>query len=171
MTLPATRALPRALVFALAALPARASDTLELMPDLWVTAVLMVVFVGLIFPLNSLIFRPLMRVMDERDEKIDGAKTRAGQVQSQAQEALDRYEESIRSAHEAANAERRRRLDVARGEMQSITRDAKAAAAIDLGRAREDLADSLDGARETLRGSAQELATLAAERILGRSLS
>jgi F-type H+-transporting ATPase subunit b len=158
-------------VSALAALPAQASDTLELMPDPIVTGILLIAFIIIIFPLNSLIFQPLIRVMEEREEKIGGARTRAEQVQQQAQEALDRYEESIRTAHEEATAERRRKLDVARSEMQAVTAKAKEEATADISRAREELGASLGEARDTLRGSAEELATLAAERILGRSLS
>jgi F-type H+-transporting ATPase subunit b len=158
-------------VFALAALPAQASDSLELMPDPVVTGVLLIAFIAIIFPLNNLIFQPLIRVMEEREERIGGARSRAEQVQQQAQEALDRYEESIRGAYDEATGERRRKLDVARGELQAVTNQAKEEASRDLARAREELGASLGEARETLRGGSEELATLAAERILGRSLS
>lgn len=171
MTSLVARALPAALAFVLVALPAQASETLELMPDWVVLVSLLLVFVVIIFPLNALIFQPLLRVMDERDEKIEGARARADRVERQAQEALDRYQESIRTAYEEVNAERRRKLDVARGEMQEVTRQAKSDAARDITRAREELGASLEDARESLRASAQELAGLAAERILGRSLS
>jgi F-type H+-transporting ATPase subunit b len=158
-------------VFVLAALPAQASDTLELMPDPLVTGILLVVFVLIIFPLNSLILKPLLKVMDEREEKIDGARNRADRVQGQAQEALDSYEEAIRIAHDGSLAERRRKLDVARSELHSITGSAKQQAERDLLRARDELMGSLGEARQSLRGSAEELAILVAERVLGRSLS
>ena len=169
MTSFASRALPVA--FVLAALPAQASDKLTLEPDLLVTSVLLVSFILLISPLNRLIFQPLLKVMEERDQQIVGARARADHVQTQAQEALERYEDSIRTAHEAATVERRRVLDVAREELQAITRGAKSEADRELGRARDDLEGAVVEARESLRGSAEELASLAAERILGRSLS
>lgn len=153
------------------ALPAQASDQLELIPDIAVTLALLVVFVLLVLPLNRLIFQPLLKVMDEREERIDGARRRAEQLQQQAQQALDRYAESIRSAHDEATAERRRQLEVARSELHAVTGRAKEEAERDLSRAREELAGSLGEARETLRAGAADLASLAAERILGRSLS
>jgi F-type H+-transporting ATPase subunit b len=164
------RTLIVALVSLMAALPAQAAGDLVLIPDPWVTGILLVVFVAIIFPLNSLIFQPLLRVMDEREEKIDGAKRRASSVEEQAQEALDRYEESIRSAYDEAAVERRRQLEVARAELQSVTSSAKEVAERDVARAREELEGSLGEARETLRAGAEDLASLAAERILGRSL-
>ena len=175
MTSPVARALSAALALvlaqSLAARPAQAAGTLELTPDAVVTVTLLIVFILIIFPLNNMIFQPLLRVMDEREEKIDGARQKADRVVEQAQEALERYEEAIRVAHEEATADRRRKLDVARAEMHDVTSKAKADANRDITRAREELGASLEDARQTLRGNAEELAGLAAERILGRSLS
>ena len=167
----ATRALAAAFAWVSIATPAHAAGSLNLTPDIPVTVVLLLAFILLIFPLNQLIFAPLIKVMEERDERIAGAKARAESVQVQAQEAIDRYEEAIRVAYDESGAERRRRLDVARGELAEITQKARTEAEREVGRAREELQGSLDEARSTLRGNAEELAGLAAERILGRSLS
>jgi F-type H+-transporting ATPase subunit b len=164
-------ALASAVVLVTTALPAHASDKLNLEPNPVVTVVLLVAFIAIILPLNNLIFKPLIKVMEEREERIDGARSRAVQVQAQAQQAIERYEESIRVAHDEANAERRRRIDTARGEQASVTQRARAEADREIGRAREELQASLGEARASLRGGAEDLATLAAERILGRSLS
>lgn len=167
---PIARALP-IVALALAASPARASEKLSLDPDPWTTLTFIVTFAVIVFPLNQLIFRPLLRVLDEREERIDGARKRADHMQAQAQEALDRYEDAIRTAYDEVAGERRRKLDVARAELTSITQQARSEAERDLSRAREELSASREAARASLRGSAEELAGLAAERILGRSLS
>ena len=155
----------------LSALPASASDELELMPERLITAILLGAFVALVFPLNALIFRPLLRVMDEREEKIEGSRRRAADVNAQAEAALARYEEALRDAREESMLERRSQLEAARADLVFITRRAHAEAESELENAREELDDSLRAARETLRGGAEELARIAAERILGRSLS
>jgi F0F1-type ATP synthase membrane subunit b/b' len=67
--------------------------------------------------------------------------------------------------------ERRAQLEAARSDLLTTTRRAKAEAAQELENAREELDASLRDARETLRGGSEALARLAAERILGRSLS
>lgn len=159
-----------ALFLGLAAAPAHASDQLELTPDLFVTAVLLLAFVALVFPLNALIFRPLLRVMDKREENIAGARRRAEQVQAQGNEALDRYEESIRAAREEMVSHRRQHLEAARAELAQTTRAAKDDAERELERAREELLASIDDARDNLRASAEELARISAERVLGRRL-
>ncbi len=165
------RALLAVVLGMLAALPAQASEQLVLLPDPTVLLVLLVVFVAVIFPLNRLIFQPLLQVMDAREERIDGARSRADEVQQQAEDALGRYRESIRSAHDEASAERRRRVIAAREQLAVITNQAKEEAAHEVARAREELSASVDEARNSLREAAGDLATLAAERILGRGLA
>jgi F-type H+-transporting ATPase subunit b len=165
------RSLPAMVVGMLAALPANAAEGLVLMPDLETLPVLLVAFVVVTLVLDPLIFRPLMKVMDEREERIDGARRRADQVQQQAEEALSRYQEAILGAHDDATAERRRRMGIAREGLVRLTNQAKEEAEREVARAREELSASLDEARDSLRQAADGLAILAAERILGRSLA
>ena len=153
------------------ALPAAAAGDLELMPTGWITAILLVAFVAIVFPLNGLIFRPLLRVMDEREDKIAGARRRAAHVEGEATDALARYEDALRGAREESMLERRAQLEAARSDLLTTTRRAKAEAMQELENAREELDASLRDARETLREGSEELARLAAERILGRSLT
>lgn len=161
-----------ALVAAMLLAPAaQAADTLELMPDPIVTAVLLTAFVLVIFPLNRLIFQPLMKIMDEREERIDGARARAAEVEQQAEDSLHRYRETLRTAHEQAAEQRRVRINEARDQLSVVTAEAKEGAEVELTRAREALSASLDEAQESLRAAAGDLANLAAERILGRSLA
>lgn len=162
---------PSALLVCLVAAPAHASDSLELMPDFVVTGILLVAFILLIGPLNALIFRPLLKVMDAREDRIAGARARAGHVEGQASETLERYEEAILGAREEAVTHRRQQLGAARADLLQTTRSAKEEAERELSQAREELDASIGDARESLRASAQELAKISAERVLGRSLS
>ena len=150
---------------------AQAADRLELMPDPIVTAVLLTAFIVIIFPLNRLIFQPLMKIMDEREERIDGARARAAEVEQQAEDSLNRYRETLRAAHDQATEQRRVRINEAREQLLGVTGRAKEDAELELTRAREALSASLGEAQDSLRAAAGDLASLAAERILGRSLT
>lgn len=166
------RALPAAVAGMLAApLPVQASEELVLLPDPGVMLVLLVVFVAAIYPLNRLILQPLMKVMDAREERIEGARSRAAAVQQQAEDALRGYQESILAAHDEASADRRRRVNEAREQLLGITSQAKEEAEREIARARQELSASVVEARSSLREAAAGLASLAAERILGRSLA
>ena len=163
--------------------PVQAAEELVLIPDyqlfgvfgagegigtLWV---MLIAFVVLIFPLNALMFQPIFRALDERDERIQGARDRSAQLQSEADDVLDRYETAIRDARSQSESERQTALASARDEQTELTTQARGDAEQELERARGELNRSLDEARATLRASADDLATAAAEQILGRSLS
>lgn len=173
----------------LAATPALAADSLELIPDinlfgvfdgmlgyvddggLGVMWIMLIAFVALIFPLNALIFQPIFRALDERADRIQGARTRSGQLEEEADGVLDRYESEIRDARADSEEARQTQLATAREEQATLTADARSTAEGELERARTELNQSLEEARATLRASAEDLATAAAERILGRPLS
>jgi len=156
--------------FALAT-PAWAAAQLEIFPDPPVLVTLLVGFVLLIFPMNAGIFRPLFRVMDERDAKIAGATEEARQLVARADELTTDYRAGIRAAREEADAARKEQLEAARSEQASITGAARAESEDEVGRARSEIEASLDEARASLEASSRDLARVAAERILGRALS
>ena len=171
-----------AMAFAFAA-PAFAAGELVLIPDaellgvfglgdgigmLWV---MLAGFVVLIFPLNALMFQPIFRALDARDERIQGARDRSAQLQTEADDVLDRYETAIREARSESESQRQTQLGAARDEQATLTTQARSDAEQELERARGELNRSLEEARTTLRASADDLATAAAEQILGRPLS
>jgi F-type H+-transporting ATPase subunit b len=158
-------------LLALAA-PAHASGgELVLIPDPVTVGILLVVFALLIAPVNALLFKPVFRVIDDREDKIGGARRRAAHVVREGDAVLSEYEGALRAAREQVELDRRGRIDEARSEHASLTGSARAEAERELERARAELQVSLVAARAMLRSQAEELAGTAAERVLGRSLS
>lgn len=156
----------------LLALPAHAAEGgLNLLPDFTVTLpALILVFAVLVYPLNALLFGPIIKALDERDEKIAGTRARAEKLSQEAQAVLEQYEAAVREAREGAEGDRRGKLEEARGQMIETTSAARAAAEQRLDQARVELGSTLEGARATLRGEANQLARDAAAQVLGRAL-
>lgn len=152
------------------AAPAHASDKLVLIPDLPIMFALIVAFVILIAPLNAMIFRPLFRVLDERDAKIAGATREAGALVDRATSLTDEYRGAIREARDAAEVTRKQQLESARSEHATITAEARSESDDEIARARQDIEGALAEARDTLQAASRDLARVAAERILGRPL-
>jgi F-type H+-transporting ATPase subunit b len=161
---------------------AQAAENLEILPDaalpgvfgdggLGTMWVMLIGFVVLIFPLNALIFQPIFRALDQRADRIQGARARSSQLQSEADDVLERYEHAIRDARAESEVARQTQLATAREEQASLTTAARRDAETELERARAELGRSLDEARDTLRAGAEDLATAAAEQVLGRALS
>lgn len=158
------------LALSLLASPAYAAGGLVLFPDPVWLVVLMVAFALLVAPMNALIFRPIFRVLDERKERIEGARRRAEQLQSEAEEILRRYRTSVREVREETDLDRRRTLEAARSDSAAAAAAARAEAEGVIERNRNDLESWLASARADLRSRVEPLARVAAERVLGRDL-
>jgi F-type H+-transporting ATPase subunit b len=145
-------------------------DQLEILPDEKIV-ILMVFFALLIYPMNALIFQPIFRVLDEREAKTAGTRREADALFADAEEVLERYQQSIREVRQEAEAERKQTLARARADGGSRTGEARAQAEGEVTRAREEVAAALEQARSDLRAQSQLLAREVAERALGRPLS
>lgn len=161
-----------AAALALLAAPASASEgNLVLTPDLPMLLALIALFVALIFPVNALLFRPIFAVLDAREDKIDGTRSRAEKLETQAEEVLQRYKGSVRETREAAEQERRSLLVGAKGAAAEQLTGARGDAERQIEQARQEIQSALGSARASLRGDAESLAREASTRILGRNLS
>lgn len=141
---------------------------LELIPDILTVLVLLAGFVALVPIVNSMIVKPVFVVLDERKEKIEGARRRAESLDDNATDILARYESAIREAREESESSRREQLDAARSEQLQITTRARGEVEREILQSRTELAASLATARADLGRTAEGLARQAAERILGR---
>jgi F-type H+-transporting ATPase subunit b len=162
---------PLAAVLVLAAPASAAEGGIQILPDWGLMFVLVIAFALLIAPVNALLITPLLRVLDERRERIEGARTRARAVEEDAERVLGSYEAALAQARRDAASERQRRIEETRGEEKAASASAHEAAEGQIERARASIESALGEARATLRQEAQALAREAAERILGRRLS
>ncbi len=161
------------LVLLLLAENAAASEgRLVLLPDFTTLLPMMILlFAVLIVPTNALLFKPIFRVLEDREEKIDGTLKRADQLRAAAEETLARYESAIREVREEAEVERKRSFSEARDRSTAKIDQARGAAEREIELARREVQEILEDARATLGTQAEELAGQAAERVLGRPLS
>ncbi|MBW2313525.1 MAG: ATP synthase F0 subunit B [Deltaproteobacteria bacterium] len=150
--------------------PAHASDGLVIVPDPAKLIPLMILFVLMIAPVNRLILQPLLAVLDERDERIAGARARAEQIAKRADETLASYEAHIATARAESELERRGTLEQARGRHAERVAEERGVGETRVAEARAEVATALEQARTQLEAQAGDLAKQAAERMLGRSL-
>jgi F-type H+-transporting ATPase subunit b len=167
----ATAATALVLASLLLSVPARAAGGgIEIMPDPGKLLPLVALFVLMIVPVNRLIIRPLLAVLDEREQRIAGSRARASEIAKRADQVLAGYEGSVARAREEAEVERRGTLDQARAAQTARVSREREEAERTLERARAEVGAALAQARTRLHADAQQLAEQAAERLLGRSL-
>lgn len=150
--------------------PAFASGDLVLVPEIPMLITMVVLFVALIFPVDRLIFKPIFRALDERANRISGARERAARIDASADAVLAQYENSIREARAAAEASRKLSIAGARSEQVAMAARARAEAEALVEKARAELSVAIERARTDLRSSTRDLGRAAAQRILGRDL-
>ena len=149
---------------------ALAENSIQLVPDgtlfLHIALIILMVFV-----LNATLFRPINKVLEERERRTRGRSGEAQDILGRVESGLRQYETSLREAR----LEGYHLLEAQRAEAMSA-RQAK------LGALREDLRGLVeeqrssilaqaDAARNTLAGDAQRLAAEISNQVLGRAAS
>lgn len=130
--------------------------------------VIFVLFIIFVFVMNRLLFKPIVRVLDQRERKTEGARHEARASIRVYEGKVAEYEFSIRhtraetyrllqEAREKAMAERSRLLD-----------EARQAAGQEFGAARTELERQVVAARATLERDARQIAAEISRNILGR---
>ncbi len=130
----------------------------------------MIGFFALLFILNRLLYKPLLKVLKEREERIDGSLKAAAKSDKDVEEGLSSYEKKIKEAAlkgtEAKNKIKQEGLE----REKEVIEAARASAAVELGKMQTELEKSKRAALESLKGEAGSISRNIAEKILERKL-
>ncbi|HEY2119637.1 MAG TPA: ATP synthase F0 subunit B [Candidatus Acidoferrum sp.] len=143
------------------------SDLVHQIGELFLRAVPVALIVLLFyFIMRSLFFRPLLKVMAERDARTAGAQKAAEAAQAAAAEKIKQYEEALKQARAKVymeqEAERKRLLD----ERAALLKAARNRAAAEVNSAKERVAGEFAAAKKDLEATTSQLAAEIAKRIL-----
>ena len=127
-----------------------------------------VIFVFLIVVLKPLLFDPMLKVFGLREERTEGARETARELEEQAGELLTRYEAELTRVNQAAAEERDRlRAEATKLEAQ-ILKEAREAAAKIVEDGRRRIETEVNSIRFDLGKQSERLASDIATRVLGR---
>lgn len=132
--------------------------------------VIFILFILFVFLMNRLLFKPISRVLDEREALTDGAKIEARAATNRYSSRLADYEAAIRSAraegYRKLEQERAARLD----ERRLHVEEAKSAASKEIEQARSEIALQTSEARSALATESRHIAEQISRSILGRTV-
>lgn len=132
--------------------------------------VIFVLFIIFVFVLNRLLFKPVGRVLDEREALTEGATAEARAATRQYQTRLADYEATIRQAR----TESYRRLEQERAaaleERRRLLEAAKAEAGLRIESAKSAVADEAARARAALEDESRQIAEQISRAVLGREV-
>jgi F-type H+-transporting ATPase subunit b len=127
-------------------------------------------FLILWLALKPLLFDPMLKLFEERERRIDGAKLLARKIDQKSASALTEYEEAMTKGRTAANAEREKiRAEGLKKEAEILARvRAETAKTMEEGRAK--LREEITKARAGLDAEMPAIAMEFASRALGREV-
>lgn len=137
----------------------------------WTLGLQFVNFIILLIILNKILYRPLMNVIAERREAIDGSYQRAKSLEADIEDKMERYQQQLSEAKAAANAERNTVKKTAIEEEAVLLSEAHTKATTRLQVIRARVAGEAAEASKTLKSEAESLAGLIAVKVLGRDLA
>ena len=145
------------------------AESIQLVPDGTLFLHIAIILV-MIFILNRTLFRPVNRVLEEREHRTVGRTGEARGVLQRVEESLTRYERSLREARAESYRLLERQQAEATGErQQKVGLVKKEVGDLIEGQKREIQAQA-DEARASLEGEARRVAATVSAQILGRSV-
>lgn len=118
------------------------------------------------FILRTLFFRPLLKVMAERDARTMGAQKAAEAAQAAAAEKVKQYQEALKQARGKIYAEQEAARKKLLDERARHLKDARSKASAEVGAAKDRVAKELATARREMETSVAQLSAEIARRIL-----
>jgi F-type H+-transporting ATPase subunit b len=129
-----------------------------------------VLFIALTLVLKPLLFDPMLKLFEEREKRIDGAKIQARKIDEKSATALAEYEAQMAKARATAGAERDKIRSEALKQEQEILGAVRASAAKVLDDGKRAAQVEAQKARAALKAEAGAMARDLASRVLGREV-
>jgi F-type H+-transporting ATPase subunit b len=127
-------------------------------------------FLVLVLVLNLFLFKPIRKVLADRDTDVSGARARAAEVDKSVQEKMSQYEARLREVKAQAAEDKSARKKEALAEEAAIVEKARGEASDSLAAIKNRVAKEATDAKELLREQARSLSLEICEKVLGRSL-
>jgi len=137
----------------------------------WTLGLQFLNFIILLIILNKLLYRPLMKIINERRATIEGSHAKANELETEIDEKMRRYQQQLDDAKTLATEERNKLKKAAAEEESKILSEAHGKATAQLQIIKEQVAEEADKASIALKKEAQTLAGQIATKVLGRELA
>jgi len=128
-------------------------------------------FLLLMYLLNILLYRPIRKVLADRDAEIASSREKTASVDREVQEKMLRYEQKLRDVKAAANEDRHRLIEEAKSEEGRITGSARDEASQSMAALKDAIQKEAREAETFLQAQAESLSRVISEKVLGRSLT
>lgn len=127
-------------------------------------------FIILVFVLNRILFRPIGRVLDERQTLTEGAGNEARAARRTYEARLAEYEATIRQTRAESYKRSEQERAAAVAERRRLIDEAKLHAHEQIERAKQEIEQQVALARATLESESRQIAERISRTVLGRTV-
>jgi len=128
----------------------------------------LILFLIFVFVLNRILFRPIGRVLDERQTLTEGAANEARAARHRYESKLAEYEATIRQARAESYRRSEQQRAAALDERRRLIEEAKQHANEEIGLARKEIESQVTAARAALESESRQIAERISRNVLGR---
>lgn len=125
-------------------------------------------FLVLLVVLNFLLFRPILKVLDDREKLVKDSSELQERLGRLAEENISEYESKLHNAKQESMSIRAAGRTEAMIQMRQIVQETKADNVKELEQARDKLKEEAERSRKILQSEAESLAVQVATKLVGR---
>ena len=141
---------------------------IEIVPGLLI--VQGVIFLLVLWFLNKVLFKPILKILHGREEKIEGSLSEADETEKKAEKTFEQYNEKFRQARkEALELKRKLILEGTEKKEAAIDKARKEAQGF-LEEMRRNIAEEAKQTQKTLHQQVDAIGQIMAQKALGRSV-
>jgi F-type H+-transporting ATPase subunit b len=137
----------------------------------WTLGALLINFLVLVFLLNVVLFRPIRKVLKERQARLDAQTADINLMETQGQGLDSEIKDKLTAARREGAGARESLKEEGVAAETSLLAEVKREADLEWSRVEQKIKGDMARAREALKAQAQSFAQLLASKILGRELS
>lgn len=130
----------------------------------------LILFLIFVFVLNRILFRPIGRVLDERETLTVGAANEARAARRRYETKLAEYEAAIRQARSECYRQSEQERAAALDERRRLIEEAKQHTHEEIGLARQEIERQVAAARAALESESRQIAERISRTVLGRTV-
>ena len=130
----------------------------------------LILFIFFVFLLNRLLFRPIGRVLDQRQNLTEGSANEARAARRIYETRLAEYEATIRKARAESYKQSEQERAVALEERRRVLDEAKQNAHEQIDRAKQEIEKQVTQARSALESESRQIAENISRTVLGRTV-
>jgi F-type H+-transporting ATPase subunit b len=128
------------------------------------------VFLLMFLLLRSLLFRPVIRLIERRRKITEGSRNEAQTLEQEAASLVEDVDRQLAEVESSVSKEREKIVEASKRQAGEVLLKAREDSGIVVSQAKEETAAKAEQVRETLRAEIGSLVDIVAAKVLGRSI-